>query len=46
MTYRLLIKQGTRWHEVGLNHHDVESARSEARTLWSGHTYLVLPVSL
>jgi hypothetical protein len=44
MCYRLLIKSGKSWQELGLQHATVESARDEARGQWAGLPYLILPV--
>lgn len=43
MAYKLLVKVGMKWQEIGLQHTTFEDARNEARTEWRGYRYLVLP---
>jgi hypothetical protein len=43
MLYSLLTKRHLRWEVVGFDHTSVVEARNEARTLWTGFPFLILP---
>jgi hypothetical protein len=43
MAYKVVVRVAGKWQEVGLQHLNVESAREEARALWGGFSYLIVP---
>lgn len=43
MTYKLLVRFKGLWQQVGFSHLTREEAHNEAKTMWGGYAFIVVP---